>query len=180
MQGHATTPASDHLFKTQDNAEKLSPEEAELFHSLVAKLLWVNKCGQPDVAVVISFLCTRVQQPDTDDWKKLARVIKYLQRTKFLRLTMEASHLDQNHWFIDGAFAVHEDMKSHTGSYMTFGRGMRTGHVQNRRSTHQAQPRQRSLQYMTIHLCTQKYTCIFRHRKYKKHYHSCDARYIAF
>jgi hypothetical protein len=127
MQGHATTPASDHLFKTCDNAEKLSPQEAELFHSLVAKLLWVNKRGRPDVAVAISFLCTRVQQPDTDDWKKLARVVKYLRRTKFLKLTMEATHLDQNHWFIDGAFAVHEDMKSHTGSYMTFGREMMDG-----------------------------------------------------
>jgi hypothetical protein len=31
---------------------------------------------------------------------------------------------------------------------------------------------------LIIHLCTQKYTCIFRHRRYKKHYHSCDARYI--
>jgi hypothetical protein len=27
---------------------------------------------------------------------------------------------------------------------------------------------------------TKKYTCILQHRKYKKHYHSCDARYIAF
>ena len=44
-----------------------------------------------------------------------------------MRLTMEATHLDQNHWFIDGAFAVHEDMKSHTDSYMTFGRGMMDG-----------------------------------------------------
>ncbi len=40
---------------------------------------------------------------------------------------MEASHLDQNHWFIDGAFAVHDDMRSHSGSYMTFGRGMMNG-----------------------------------------------------
>jgi hypothetical protein len=40
---------------------------------------------------------------------------------------MEATHLDQNHWFIDGTFAVHEDMKSHSGSYMTFGRGMMDG-----------------------------------------------------
>jgi hypothetical protein len=31
---------------------------------------------------------------------------------------------------------------------------------------------------LNVHLCTQKYMCIFRHRKYKKHYHSCDARYI--
>ena len=40
---------------------------------------------------------------------------------------MEASHLDQNHWFIDGSFAVHGDMRSHSGSYMTFGRGMMNG-----------------------------------------------------
>ena len=40
---------------------------------------------------------------------------------------MEASHLVQNHWFIDGAFAVHDDMKSHSGSYMTFGKGMMNG-----------------------------------------------------
>ena len=40
---------------------------------------------------------------------------------------MEATHLDQNHWLINGAFAVHEDMKSHSGSFMTFGRGMMNG-----------------------------------------------------
>ena len=40
---------------------------------------------------------------------------------------MEADILDQNEWFIDAAFAVHEDMRSHTGAYMTFGRGMMNG-----------------------------------------------------
>ena len=40
---------------------------------------------------------------------------------------MEATHLDQNHWFIDGAFAIHDDMRSHSGSYMTFGKGMMGG-----------------------------------------------------
>ena len=44
-----------------------------------------------------------------------------------LCLTIEASYLDQNHWFIDGAFAVHPNMKSHTGTYMTFGKGMVNG-----------------------------------------------------
>ena len=42
----------------------------------------------------------------------------------FLRLTVEANYLDQNHWSVDGAFAVHPDMRSHTGAYMTFGKGM--------------------------------------------------------
>ena len=45
----------------------------------------------------------------------------------FLRLTVEATYLDQNHWFIDGMFAVHPNMRSHTGAYMTFGKGMVDG-----------------------------------------------------
>ena len=45
----------------------------------------------------------------------------------FLRLTVEANYLDQNHWFIDGAFTVHPDMRSHTGAYKTFGKGTVNG-----------------------------------------------------
>ena len=41
-----------------------------------------------------------------------------------LRLAVKAKYLDQNHLFIDDAFAVHPDMRSHTGTYMTFGKGM--------------------------------------------------------
>ena len=41
----------------------------------------------------------------------------------FLCLTVEATYLDQNHWFINGAFAVHLDIKSHTGAYMKFEKG---------------------------------------------------------
>ncbi len=33
---------------------------------------------------------------------------------------MEAKYLDQNHWFIDGAFAVHDVLRSHTEAYMSF------------------------------------------------------------
>jgi hypothetical protein len=127
MQGTASTPAAEHLFKTRDNVDKLDKETAELFHTVTAKLLWATKRGRPDVHTAIAFLCTRVKSPDQDDYKKLVRVIKYLRRTKFLRLRMSATHLDQNHWLIDGAFAVHNDMRSHSGSFMTFGRGMMNG-----------------------------------------------------
>ena len=127
FQGEATTPAADHLFKTRNDASKLDEETASLFHRVTAQLLWVKQRGRPDISVAVAFLCTRVKSPDEDDLKKLARVIKYIKRTKFLRLTMEANHIDQNHWLIDGAFAVHDDMRSHTGSFMTFGRGMMDG-----------------------------------------------------
>ena len=42
----------------------------------------------------------------------------------FLWLTVKANYLDQNHGFIDCTFAVHPKMRSHTGTYMTFGKGM--------------------------------------------------------
>ena len=45
----------------------------------------------------------------------------------FLCLPIETTYPDQNHWFVDGAFAVHHDMRSHTGAYMTFVKGMLDG-----------------------------------------------------
>lgn len=127
MDGFAATPAADHLFKTRDHAPKLDKERADLFHSKTAQLLFGSQRARPDLRLVVSFLTKRVNAPDEDDYKKLARAMKYIRRTKFLRLTIEAEYLDQNHWFIDGAFAVHDDMKSHTGGYMTFGKGMLEG-----------------------------------------------------
>ena len=44
-----------------------------------------------------------------------------------LCLTVEANYLDQNYWFIDGAFTVHPYMKSHTGAYTTFRKGIVDG-----------------------------------------------------
>ena len=52
----------------------------------------------------------------------------------FLRLTVEATYLNQNHWFIGGAFAVHPDMRSHTGACMTFGEGMVDGSARTQKS----------------------------------------------
>ena len=105
----------------------LDEGKAELYHRVTAQMLFAAQRGRPDLQTAVSFLTKRVRNPDKDDYKKLVRAIKYIRRTKFLRLTIEATHLDQNHWFIDGAFAVHDDIRSHTGAYMTFGYGMLDG-----------------------------------------------------
>ena len=94
MDGLASTPAADHLFKVRDNAPKLDAKKADLFHRVVAQLLFVAQRGRPDLRTAISFLTKRVQSPDEDDYKKLARTIKYTRKTKFLRLTIEATYLD--------------------------------------------------------------------------------------
>ena len=79
--GQVTTPAANHLFETRAT-NMLCQDKKDLFHTLVAKGLYLCKRGRPDIQTAIAFLSTRVTKPDKDDWKKLKRVISYLNSTK--------------------------------------------------------------------------------------------------
>jgi len=100
-----------------DGTQKLDEDRAQLFHHLVAKLLYLSRRSRQDIQTAVEFLCTRVQSPDEDDYKKLARVMKYLRGTKDMALTIEAN--DGPKWWVDSSYAVHPDMRSHRGIYMT-------------------------------------------------------------
>jgi hypothetical protein len=71
----------------------------------------------------VAFLCTQVKEPTQDDDNKLARAIKYLRSTKDLVLRLRADNLNIMKWWVDASFAVHKDMKSHTGGVMSMGSG---------------------------------------------------------
>ena len=120
-----TTPAAEHLFMTNPNGIQLDERRKEEFHTTVAKALFLCKRARPDLQPTVPFLCTRVQSPDKDDWKKLLRMLKYQQDTAELELILEAGEGDvlSLHWYPDAAFAVHPDMKSHTGAILTLGKG---------------------------------------------------------
>jgi hypothetical protein len=124
MQGEAVTPAAHHLFAINDDQpDHLSKTDAEMFHSNVAMLLYLSKRARPDIQLPVAFLCTRVQHPDTDDYKKLTRVMKYLRATIGLPLILGIDGRGGVKWYVDAAFAVHRDMRSHTGAMMTMGTG---------------------------------------------------------
>jgi hypothetical protein len=123
MTGTAATPAAEHLFKVDEGAKALIEADSDLFHSITAKLLFLCKRARPDIQTPIAFLCTRVRNPDVDDYKKLQRVVRYLRGTKKLALTLEADDLQVIKWWIDASFAVHKDMRSHTGGAMSLGKG---------------------------------------------------------
>ena len=55
---------------------------------IVAKLLFVGKRARPDIMVAIAFLTTRVSKSDEDDWKKLERLMSYVNNTLDLKLTL--------------------------------------------------------------------------------------------
>jgi hypothetical protein len=130
---NAVTPATDKLFEVRPdndpNKRFLDEPRARAFHHAVAQALFVTTRYRHDIRTAIAFLCTRVKHPDEDDWGKLKRLLKYIRGTLYLVLTIQASNLQAGliQWYVDAAFAVHEDFKSHTGAGMTLGKGILIG-----------------------------------------------------
>ncbi len=119
----ASSPASDKLYKTAKDATSVKQMKAEVFHTMVAKALFLTMRARPDIRLTVAYLCTRVQQPTSQDWMKLVKMMNFLKRTKEDCLTLRSDGSRIIKWSIDAAFAVHEDMKSHSGMTMTMGKG---------------------------------------------------------
>jgi hypothetical protein len=122
----ATTP-DNNLFKLDTGAPRLKKSKSDLFHSIVAKLLYVATRGRPDILFAIAFLCTRVSCSTTDDWSKLKRLLKYLSRTIGDYATIGADLLSKIQTWVDASYGVHDDLKSHTGGLVSLGRGVVMG-----------------------------------------------------
>ena len=69
------TLAADHLFTVNPNARPLTPNEGAIFHTFVAKLLFLSKCERLDIATVVAFLTIQVTKFYENDWKKLQCVM---------------------------------------------------------------------------------------------------------
>jgi hypothetical protein len=119
----ATTPATKSLFEIDETSGTLTNNDSEIFHSVVAKLLYVSKRGRLDIQLPIAFLCTRVSCSTEKDWLKLKRVLEYLKGTLDEFLTLGADDIRKMKTWVDASYAVHKDMKSHTGGVVSFGRG---------------------------------------------------------
>ena len=64
-----------------------------------------------------------MKEPQQSDWDKLVQLMKCLNGTKGDVLHLSAEDLRIIKWFVDAAFAVHPDFRSHTGAMMTMGGG---------------------------------------------------------
>jgi hypothetical protein len=91
--GKAGTPAGDHLFKVREDGRKLNWEQADAFHHTVYPLLFAANQVRHDLQTAVSFLTTHVQEPDKDAWGKLKCILKYLNGTQYIKLTLSADQL---------------------------------------------------------------------------------------
>ena len=85
--------------------------------------LYLSQRGRPDIRTAIAFLCSRLNNPDEDDYKKLTRLVRSLRGTKDLVLTLRVNNDGIVRWWIDASYAVHDDMKGHTGATLSLGKG---------------------------------------------------------
>eukprot|EP00957_Ditylum_brightwellii_P053095 4025957-Ditylum_brightwellii.AAC.1 len=87
------------------------------------KLLFLCKRARRDIQTGVTFLTTWVKEPNEDDWKKVRRIILYLNGTTKLVTTLSVSKLNIATWWVDGSFATHPNMKGHMKMTMSLGEG---------------------------------------------------------
>jgi hypothetical protein len=118
----AKTPAAPWLFEVRDSQPKATPDEAEWFHTHVAKMLWLAKRARPECLVAVSFLSTRVTKCDRDDLNKLKRLLGYLRATRERGIVLRIGNEVEVRAYIDAAYGIHTDCgKSHTGCAIVVG-----------------------------------------------------------
>ena len=118
-ENHAAAPD---LFKASVGA-KLGKQQSEDYHTFVAKGLFACKRARPDIHPAVSVLCTRVKEPTESDWDHLTHLMRFINCTVEDKLILRADDLHILKFYVDTAFAVHPDFKSHTGGGLTFGTG---------------------------------------------------------
>jgi hypothetical protein len=120
----AAAPEKRDLFEINEESAALTNNGRETFHSVVVKLLYISKRGCLDIQLAIAFLCTRVQCSTKQDWTKLKRVLEYLHGSLDEFLVLGADDICIMKTWVDASYAVHKDMKSHTGGVVSFGCGV--------------------------------------------------------
>lgn len=81
------------------------------------------KRAQPDIELAVSFLMTRVPRSTEHNWLKLKRFLCYLYNKINEKRYIGANSLTSLFTWIDAAYGVNSNFRSHTGRFMSFGLG---------------------------------------------------------
>ena len=119
-------PGKHDLFTVIDE-KTMSEERMDIFHHIVAKLLYVSKIARVDIDLTVSFLYTKVLKSTEEDWVKLRSLLHYLFGTLDMERIIGANDLDLIIIYVDASYTVHYDMRGHTGILVTSRRGIIQG-----------------------------------------------------
>ena len=120
--GVAKTPATDGLFEIRPDAALVNEDKRSKFHTGVAMMSYLAKRAKPECLTAVAFLATRVTKCTEDDIEKLDRLIRYVRYSKDRGLVLRPGVRGIGvRIFIDAAYGVHGDGRSHTGSCVVIG-----------------------------------------------------------
>ena len=122
--GNVTSCAAKGLTTIDANSPPLDEKKAKIFHSVVAKLLFITKRARPDIEPTVNFLCTRVTKSTEQDWTKLKRLMIFIKNTLHDKRFIGMKGVGEMFTWVDAAYAVYDDMRSQTGGAMSFGLGV--------------------------------------------------------
>ena len=89
------SPASEHIYTIREeyDQKKIDDKWGTAFHHAVAQLVFVCPRARKDIQTAVSFLKTRVREPNEYDWVKLKRLLRYVRRNINLPLILRSDSL---------------------------------------------------------------------------------------
>eukprot|EP01034_Spumella_vulgaris_P022924 gene22924-29102_t len=117
---------ADHTAGTPCTADLMEPptdtRSVPVFDytSKLMKLMFLGKRSRPDILFTMSYLATKCKEPCVSDMHKLDRVLRYINGTLNIGVTLEPDSL-LVHSYIDASYASHSDAKGHSGSIISIG-----------------------------------------------------------
>jgi hypothetical protein len=123
VKGYKATPAGLDLYDIDESLEACESSGQDNFRSLVMRLMFLAQRARPDVLTPVAFLSRRCGKCTSEDQKKLERVLMYLNSWPELKMTLACEEDLRVYGYVDASFAVHKDMKSHTGGIISLGKG---------------------------------------------------------
>ena len=123
LRGAKASPARDNLFEIREEKDrKLLPEEqTSQFHRTVAQLVFLCIRDKLDAHTLVSFLSTRVKEPDEDGWGEIRHGLIYLKGTLQMKRYMTADSLCIIKWWVDTSYGVHCDSNGAHWCYTVHG-----------------------------------------------------------
>ncbi len=75
---------------TGDNPdENKEPFNKTIYKSALGSLIYLSKCTRPDIAFSVNKAARNAENPTISDWKKVMNILKYLNSTKFYKITYD-------------------------------------------------------------------------------------------
>jgi hypothetical protein len=121
--GFSATPATVDLYEINADLPPIDQKAQDEFHSTVMKLMFLAQRARPDILTAVSFLSRRWSKATEEDLGKLTRVLKYLNSYPDIKMVLRCADELRVYSYVDASFAVHSDMKSHTGGIISLGTG---------------------------------------------------------